>query len=81
MTEGSIDVPYLRSHPLPTHQPGDKHSRGTCVGRFLGLGETAQQRAAPPRNFLRSDIAADPCFHSLGVAATIQGAEPVLSST
>ena len=27
MTEGSIDVRYLRSHPLPTHRAGDKHSR------------------------------------------------------
>jgi hydroxyethylthiazole kinase-like uncharacterized protein yjeF len=31
MTEGSIDVQYLRSHPLPTHQFGDKHARGRVL--------------------------------------------------
>jgi ADP-dependent NAD(P)H-hydrate dehydratase len=31
MTGGSIDIRYLRSHPLPTHQAGDKHSRGRVL--------------------------------------------------
>ena len=31
MTAGSIDVRYLRSHPLPTHQAADKHGRGRVL--------------------------------------------------
>lgn len=31
MIEGTLNDQYLRVHPLPKHQAGDKHSRGRVL--------------------------------------------------